>query len=254
MSTTEIVFVNLSVLSQLRIGSRLRCRHGRFFQLYSESQRFAIPFLRWWESSSRHSDFQAIVDVYNLAADMLAQLRQVDTNTARANERALVGRVRIDRVDRPALLAPAPSSWAVEVDRSVDQVLRTTVGLDEASPKGSRACFTITVDGAEQASACRNAGQGWERLKVELPAAPGETSTVGFSILQTEAGAGGVATNRRPSRYPRWPRRAPPSSAMPRRRSASCWCGRRSRSCETGSASRSTASSPGSRASACSYS
>ena len=130
---------------------------------------------------------------------------------------ALVGRVRIDRVDRPALLAPAPSSWAVEVDRSVDQVLRTTVGLDEASPKGSRACFTITVDGAEQASACRNAGQGWERLKVELPAAPGETSTVGFSILQTETGAGGVALGAwgDPSLDPvTWPGERPPDITL----------------------------------------
>lgn len=94
----EIVMVNLDVLSQLQLGSRLRCRHGRFFQLYPQSQglRFTIPtmILRWWESSSRHSDFQAIADVYALAASMLGRLEQIDTPHARATETALVQRLR----------------------------------------------------------------------------------------------------------------------------------------------------------------
>ena len=73
----EIVMVNLDVLSQLQLGSRLRCRHGRFFELYPQSHgfRFVVPtmFLRWLESSLRHSDFQAIADVYATATNMLAQ-------------------------------------------------------------------------------------------------------------------------------------------------------------------------------------
>lgn len=95
----EIVMVNLDVLSQLQLGSRLRCRHGRFFELYPQSQgfRFVVPtmFLRWWESSSRHSDFQAIADVYATATNMLAQLSQLHTNHARAVETALVRRLRL---------------------------------------------------------------------------------------------------------------------------------------------------------------
>ena len=91
--------VNLDVLSQLQLGSRLRCRHGRFFELYPQSQgfRFVIPtmLLRWWESSSRHSDFQAIADVYATATNMLAQLSQLHTEHARAVEAALVRRLRL---------------------------------------------------------------------------------------------------------------------------------------------------------------
>ena len=51
--------------------------------------------LRWWDGSSRHSDFRAILDCYDNAATTLRTLAaETDSSTARATETALVRRLR----------------------------------------------------------------------------------------------------------------------------------------------------------------
>lgn len=96
---SEVVMVNLSVLSQLRLGERLRCRHGRFFQLYHRRGTgfsLTVPetFLRWWDGSSRHSDFRAVLDVYNTGMNEIAHLRTEKGDVARSTERQLLRRMR----------------------------------------------------------------------------------------------------------------------------------------------------------------
>ena len=92
--------VNLSVLAKLSLGERLRVRHGRFFQLYARrnngSFRFVVPeaIQRWWDGSTRHSDFQQILDTYENASSTLDKLGKEVSDQARATERALVKRMR----------------------------------------------------------------------------------------------------------------------------------------------------------------
>ena len=90
--------VNLSVLNKLQLGERLRCRHGRFFQLYHRRDgRFTLTMpetlLRWWDGSSRHSDFRAVLDVYNAGMVEIAHLRREDGEVAKATERQLLQRM-----------------------------------------------------------------------------------------------------------------------------------------------------------------
>ena len=98
---SETTMVNLSVLSQLTLGERLRVRRGRFFQLYSERNtggftlRMPEMLQRWWDGSSRHSDFAAILDCYDNASTTLRTLAaDADSAAARATETALVRRLR----------------------------------------------------------------------------------------------------------------------------------------------------------------
>lgn len=97
---SETTMVNLSVLSALSLGERLRVRHGRFFQLYtrrSEARfQFVLPesIVRWWDGSTRHSDFQAILDTYESAHSTLEKLGKETTEDARSTESALVKRMR----------------------------------------------------------------------------------------------------------------------------------------------------------------
>lgn len=98
---SETTLVNLSILSQLALGERLRVRgQGRFWQLYAARDehafRFRIPemLLRWWDGSSRHSDFTAILDMYAEATQSLKRLKLDTSPSARATERALVQRLR----------------------------------------------------------------------------------------------------------------------------------------------------------------
>ena len=89
--------VNLSVLGKLQLGERLRCRHGRFFQLYHRRDgRFTLTvpetLLRWWDGSSRHSDFRAVLDVYNAGMVEIAHLRREEGEVAKATERQLLQR------------------------------------------------------------------------------------------------------------------------------------------------------------------
>lgn len=90
--------VNLSVLGKLQLGERLRCRHGRFFQLYHRRDgkfSFTVPetLLRWWDGSSRHSDFRAVLDVYNAGMVEIAHLRREDGEVAEATKRQLLQRM-----------------------------------------------------------------------------------------------------------------------------------------------------------------
>lgn len=96
---SETVMVNLSVLSKLRLGERLRCRHGRFFQLYHRRDgRFSLSMpetlLRWWDGSNRHSDFRAVLDVYNAGMTEIAHLRREESEVARATEQQLLQRMK----------------------------------------------------------------------------------------------------------------------------------------------------------------
>lgn len=97
---TETTMVNLSVLAKLSLGERLRVRHGRFFQLYARRNnggfRFVVPesVQRWWDGSTRHSDFQQILDTYENASSTLDKLGKEVSDQARATERALVKRMR----------------------------------------------------------------------------------------------------------------------------------------------------------------
>lgn len=92
--------VNLSVLAKLSLGERLRVRHGRFFQLYARRTegrfQFVVPeaIQRWWDGSTRHSDFQQILDTYEQATSTLDKLGNEVSDNARATERALVKRMR----------------------------------------------------------------------------------------------------------------------------------------------------------------
>ena len=95
---SETVMVNLSVLGKLQLGERLRCRHGRFFQLYHRRDgrfTFTMPetLLRWWDGSSRHSDFRAVLDVYNAGMVEIAHLRREEGEVAKATERQLLQRM-----------------------------------------------------------------------------------------------------------------------------------------------------------------
>ena len=99
---------------------------------------------------------------------------------------APVGRVRIARTERPSVLAPAGSAWAVSVARDRPQVLRTLIGLAPTSTADVKACFTVTVDGDTAARRCIDHGDGWHRLQVELPARTGAPSTVGFTVTSTD--------------------------------------------------------------------
>jgi arylsulfatase A-like enzyme len=105
---------------------------------------------------------------------------------------APVGRVRIARTERPSVLAPAGSAWAVTVSRDEPQVLRTLVGLDATSTGGAEACFAITVDGHEATHRCIDDRDGWRRMQVDLPAAPGTTSTLGFTVAASSEGEGAL--------------------------------------------------------------
>jgi hypothetical protein len=96
---SETVMVNLSVLGKLQLGEKLRVRHGPFFQLYHRQDgrfRFSVPetLLRWWEGSSRHSDFRAVLDVYNVGMREIAQLRREKGDVARATETQLLQRMK----------------------------------------------------------------------------------------------------------------------------------------------------------------
>lgn len=95
---SETVMVNLSVLGKLQLGEKLRVRHGRFFQLYHRRDgtfRFSMPetLLRWWDGSSRHSDFRAVLDVYNAGMTEIAHLRREEGDVAKATERQLLQRM-----------------------------------------------------------------------------------------------------------------------------------------------------------------
>lgn len=78
----ETVCVNLEVLASLRLGEKLRVRHGRFWELYGRNEsggiRIAVPeaIMRWWDGSSRHSDFNSILDTFNLAFSSLASFEK----------------------------------------------------------------------------------------------------------------------------------------------------------------------------------
>lgn len=95
---SETVMVNLSVLGKLQLGEKLRVRHGRFFQLYHRrSGQFSLSLpetlLRWWDGSSRHSDFRAVLDVYNAGMTEIAHLRREEGEVAKATERQLLQRM-----------------------------------------------------------------------------------------------------------------------------------------------------------------
>ena len=95
---SETVMVNLSVLGKLQLGEKLRVRHGRFFQLYHRRDgrfRFSMPetLLRWWDGSSRHSDFRAVLDVYNAGMTEIAHARKEEGEVAKATERQLLQRM-----------------------------------------------------------------------------------------------------------------------------------------------------------------
>lgn len=90
------------------------------------------------------------------------------------------GRVRIARTDRPSVLSPGRSAWSMKVDRSVDQVLRSTVSLAYGTTDDAKVCFRIFVDGDEASQKCVKEGRGWERMSVDLPPKEG-TSTVTFT-------------------------------------------------------------------------
>ena len=90
--------VNLSVLGKLQLGEKLRVRHGRFFQLYHRRDgrfKFSMPetLLRWWDGSSRHSDFRAVLDVYNAGMSEIAHLRREEGEVAKATQRQLLQRM-----------------------------------------------------------------------------------------------------------------------------------------------------------------
>lgn len=90
--------VNLSVLGKLQLGEKLRVRHGRFFQLYHRrDSRFSLSLpetiLRWWDGSSRHSDFRAVLDVYNAGMTEIAHLRREEGDAAKATKRQLLQRM-----------------------------------------------------------------------------------------------------------------------------------------------------------------
>lgn len=95
---SETVMVNLSVLGKLQLGEKLRVRHGRFFQLYHRRDgRFSLSMpetlLRWWDGSSRHSDFRAVLDVYNAGMTEIAHLGREEGDVAKATERQLLQRM-----------------------------------------------------------------------------------------------------------------------------------------------------------------
>lgn len=86
--------MNLSVLSKLQEGERLQVRNGRFFHLRRDG--FSLPdfIVRWWSGSTRHSDFRALQDVFNLAFDHLERLEKKTGKEARADTVQLLVRLR----------------------------------------------------------------------------------------------------------------------------------------------------------------
>lgn len=90
----EPLYVNLSVLSKLQEGERLQVRNGRFFHLRRDG--FSLPdfLVRWWSGSSRHSDFRALQDVFNLAFEHLERLERRTGEDARADTVQLLVRLR----------------------------------------------------------------------------------------------------------------------------------------------------------------
>lgn len=90
------------------------------------------------------------------------------------------GRVRISRTDRPSVLSPGASAWAMTVDRTEGQVLRTHAGLAHGSTDDAKMIFRVFVDGQQAEQAEVKEGRGWTSLAVDLPAQQG-TSTLTFT-------------------------------------------------------------------------
>lgn len=90
------------------------------------------------------------------------------------------GRIRISRTDRPSILSPGASAWAMTIDRSQEQVLRTEAGLAHGSTDDAKVVFRIFVDGEQVEQAEVKEGRGWSSLAVDLPAQAG-TSTLTFT-------------------------------------------------------------------------
>lgn len=132
--------VNLSVLNKLQLGERLRCRHGRFFQLYHRRDgrfTFSMPetLLRWWDGSSRHSDFRAVLDVYNAGMTEIAHLRREEGDVAKATERQLLQRM----TDSLRGLRVLERTYAEDVTlvsriQRLRERVRLCCGVDDAAP------------------------------------------------------------------------------------------------------------------------
>ena len=96
----ETVCVNLEVLASLRLGEKLRVRHGRFWELYGRNEnggvRFNVPeaIMRWWDGSSRHSDFNSILDTFNIAFEKLRALDKDDSPVSKEIAKQLVHRMK----------------------------------------------------------------------------------------------------------------------------------------------------------------
>lgn len=96
----ETVCVNLEVLASLRLGEKLRVRHGRFWELYGRNERGHIRFnvpeavVRWWDGSSRHSDFNSILDNFNIAFEKLRALEKEDSFASKKIAKQLVHRMK----------------------------------------------------------------------------------------------------------------------------------------------------------------
>ena len=96
----ETVCVNLEVLASLRLGEKLRVRHGRFWELYGRNEtggvRLNVPesIMRWWDGSSRHSDFNSILDTFNIAFEKLRALDKDDSPVSKEIAKQLVHRMK----------------------------------------------------------------------------------------------------------------------------------------------------------------
>lgn len=191
---SETVMVNLSVLGKLQLGEKLRVRHGPFFQLYHRQDgrfRLSVPetILRWWEGSSRHSDFRAVLDVYNVGMREIAQLRREEGDVARATETQLLQRMK----ESMRGLRVLERTYAEDITLvSRIQRLRERVclccGIDESknddkSPSGSATSFTTTP--SEQAVSAASMAFVAPELALSDAATAATAATAAFQLDAT---------------------------------------------------------------------
>ena len=185
---SETTLVNLTILSQLALGERLRVRgQGRFWQLYAPRNdhvlRFRVPemLVRWWDGSSRHSDFTAILDMYADATQTLDRLGLDRTPPARATERALVQRLR-DSVHGLHMLErtyAADLTLVARVQRLVERINLVCGRYPEppppapAAPAAPAAPTAPTAPRAPQACASAKDGEDGEDGEAAAPCAQG---------------------------------------------------------------------------------
>lgn len=134
-SKMEPLYVNLAVLSKLEEGERLHVRNGRFFHLRRDG--FGLPdfIVRWWSGSSRHSDFRAIQDVFQLAFEHLDRLEKKTGEEARADAVQLLVRLRTSETGLNVFQRTYADdvTLCARIDRLRERIRTKTAGVPSSS-------------------------------------------------------------------------------------------------------------------------